>query len=177
MVKSRTRLNTRRKVTIRNSKRKVTSKNRNVKKNTRKRQRQRGGNPVMISNLCKSSKNGGSLKGADNVSAAYVEELCNSNHETQQKQETQEGGSSSNSGGFLSGIFSKMFSMATLPVSMATGTIKKVSGVDVKELVTNNINRVLNSTSGKETNSNTTSKGSDRNKDPELGEFLSKSGL
>lgn len=164
MVKSRKRVNSRRKTTSKNSKR-----NRNLKKNTRKRQR--GGNPVMISNLCKSSKNGGSLKGADNVSAAYVEELCNSN------KETQEGGSSSNSGGFLSGIFSKMFSMATLPVSMATGTIKKVSGVDVKELVTNNINRVLNSTSGKETNSNTTSKGSDRNKDPELGEYLSKSGL
>ncbi len=69
----------------------------------------------MISNLCKSSRNGGSLKGADNVSAAYVEELCNSPKE---KQETQEGGSSSNSGGFLSGIFSKMFSMATLPVSI-----------------------------------------------------------
>ena len=171
MVKSRKRVNTRRKTT---SNRKVTSKNRNVNKNTRKRQRQKGGNPVMISNLCKSSKNGVSLKGSDNVSAAYLEELCNS---PQEKQETQEGGSSSNSGGFLSGIFSKMFSMATLPVSMATGTIKKVSGVDVKELVTNNINRVLNSTSGKETKSNTTSEGSDRNKDPELGEFLSKSGL
>ena len=172
MVKSRKRVNTRRKTTSKNSKR-----NRNLNKNTRKRQRQKGGNPVMISNLCKSSRNGGSLKGADNVSAAYVEELCNSNKETQHKQETQEGGSSSNSGGFLSGIFSKMFSMATLPMSMATGTIKKVSGVDVKELVTNNINRVLNSNSGKETKSNTTSEVSDRNKDPELGEFLSKSGL
>jgi len=169
MVKSRKRVNSRRKTTSKNSKR-----NRNLNKNTRKRQRQKGGNPVMISNLCKSSKNGVSLKGADNVSAAYVEELCNS---PQQKQETQEGGSSSNSGGFLSGIFSKMFSMATLPVSMATGTIKKVSGVDVKELVTNNINRVLNSTSSKETKSNTTSEVSDRNKDPELSEYLSKSGL
>jgi hypothetical protein len=129
----------------------------------------------MISKLCESSKKGGSLKTVDNVSAAYLEELCNSN---QEKQETQEGGSSSNSGGFLSGIFSKMFSMATLPVSMATGTIKKVSGVDVGEVVKNNLNKVLYKTTEKETAKNTSvTSNDDRQSDTELGKFLSKSGL
>ena len=174
-VKSRTRVNTKRKVTGKNSKRNVKRTSGN-KRHSRKRQR--GGNPVMISKLCESSKNGGSLKGSDSVSAAYVEELCNSPKEKQETQEPQGGGSSNNSGGFLSGIFSKMFSMATLPVSMATGTIKKVSGVDVGEVVKNNLNRVLNKTTEKESASNTSiTRKDDRQSDTELGKFLSKSGL
>ena len=75
-----------------------------------------------------------------------------------------------------------MFNMATLPVSFATGTIKKVSGVDVGEVVKNNINKVLNKTTEKETTSNTSASTSvtsndDRQSDSELGKFLSKSGL
>ena len=175
-VRVRTRLNTKRKAAGKNSKRNIKRTSVN-KRHSRKRQR--GGNRVMISKLCDSSKKGSSLQEADSVSAAYVEELCNSPPE---KQETQEGGSSSNSGGFISSIFSKMFNMATLPVSFATGTIKKVSGVDVGEVVKNNINKVLNKTTEKETTSNTSASTSvtsndDRQSDSELGKFLSKSGL
>ena len=121
----------------------------------------------MIKKLCNSSKRGGSIKEKDSVSAAYIEELCNN--------EPQEGGSS---GGMFSGIMSKMFSAATLPITLATGTFKKVSGVDLGELVKNNVSRALNKTelagTGSDVKSSLAKESSDRYTDPELKTFLSK---
>jgi len=152
--KSRNKTRTRNKTRIRN-------------KRLNRKSRQKGGNPIMIKKLCSSSKRGGSIKEKDSVSAAYIEELCNN--------QTQEGGSS---GGMFSGIMSKMFSAATLPITLATGTFKKVSGVDLGELVKNNVSRALNKTELAGTGSNVTSslakESSDRDTDTELKTFLSK---
>ena len=137
------------------------------KKRLNRKSRQKGGNPIMIKKLCNSSKRGGSIKEKDSVSAAYIEELCSN--------QPQEGGSS---GGMFSGIMSKMFSAATLPITLATGTFKKVSGVDLGEMVKNNVSRALNKTELAGTGSNVTSslakEPSDRDTDTELKTFLSK---
>ena len=124
----------------------------------------------MIKKLCNSSKRGGSIKEKDSVSAAYIEELCSN-----EANEPQEGGSS---GGMFSGIMSKMFSAATLPITLATGTFKKVSGVDLGELVKNNVSRALNKTelagTGSDVKSSLAKEPSDRDTDTELKTFSSK---
>ena len=74
-VRVRIGLNTKRKAAGKNSKRNIKRTSVN-KRHSRKRQR--GGNRVMISKLCDSSKKGSVLQEVDSVSAAYVEELCNS---------------------------------------------------------------------------------------------------
>lgn len=152
------------------SRKKTRNKTRTRNKRLNRKSRQKGGNPIMIKKLCNSSKRGGSIKEKDSVSAAYIEELCSN-----EANEPQEGGSS---GGMFSGIMSKMFSAATLPITLATGTFKKVSGVDLGELVKNNVSRALNKTELAGTGSNVTSslakEPSDRDTDTELKTFLSK---
>ena len=100
----------------------------------------------MIKNLCNSSKRGGSIRQHDSVSAAYIEELCNSSEQEQTKSQQSNSVTDSNvsqeGGGLFSGIMSKVFKAATLPVSIATGTFKKISGVDLGDVVRNNVSKV-----------------------------------
>ena len=139
---------------------KVNTVNKRIKKS--KKTRQRGGNPVMISKLCASSKNGKNI--GVNVSSAYIGELCSEND----KNKSQSGGS-----GIVSGIVSNLFKAASLPLKVASGTFNKITGVDLTEVVSKKVNGVLN------TNENIKSynKSGDRETDIELSKFLSKTKL
>ena len=153
-----------------------------INKKKAKKSKQRGGNPVMIKNLCNSSKRGGSIRQHDSVSAAYIEELCNSSEQEQTKSQQSNLVTDSNvsqeGGGLFSGIMSKVFKAATFPVSIATGTFKKISGVDLGDVVRNNVSKVLNSAevsgSGSDVKEKEKQGVSDRDTDSQLSTFLSK---
>ena len=142
---------------------------RSVKKNNKRKikTKQSGGNRVMIEKLCISSNKGKSIEEKDKVSSGYLKELCNENDNSQ-------------TGG--SGIVSKIFKAATLPISIASGTFEKISGINLKEIVSNNVNNLLNtnkSTNTSESNAsvNSSKKSGDRETDKELHNFLSKRNL
>ena len=153
-----------------------------INKKKAKKSKQRGGNPIMIKNLCSSSKRGGSIRQHDSVSAAYIEELCNSSEQEQTKSQQNNSLTTSNvsqeGGGLFSGIMSKVFKAATFPVSIATGTFKKISGVDLGDVVRNNVSKVLNnaevSGSGSDVKEKAKEGVSDRDTDSQLSTFLSK---
>lgn len=167
---------------VRSKKQKRVYKSINKKKT--KKSKQRGGNPVMIKNLCSSSKRGGSIRQHDSVSAAYIEELCNSSEQDQNKSQQSNSVTTSNTnvsqegGGLFSGIMSKVFKAATFPVSIATGTFKKISGVDLGDVVRNNVSKVLNSAevsgSGSDVKEKVKEGVTDRDTDSQLSSFLSK---
>ena len=174
MVKSKSVKNYRKRIPVKKSN--YSKKNKKSKSVTRKKTRksQRGGNRVMIDKLCSSSNNGATIEQKDRVSGAYLKELCNENDRNND---------TSQSGG--SGLVSKIFKAATFPISIASGTFQKISGINLKEIVSNNINKVLNqgsSSSSSSSNesvstSNSVKKSGDREKDVELGNFLSKRNL
>ena len=153
-----------------------------INKKKARKSKQRGGNPIMIKNLCSSSKRGGSIRQHDSVSAAYIEELCNSSEQEQTKSQQSNSVTDSNvsqeGGGLFSGIMSKVFKAATFPVSIATGTFKKISGVDLGDVVRNNVSKVLNnaevSGSGSDVKEKAKEGVSDRDTDSQLSTFLSK---
>ena len=83
----------------------------------------------MIDKLCSSSNNGAALNKKTEC-RAYFKELCNEND---RNNDTSQSG----------GLVSKIFKTATFPISTASGTFQKISGINLKE-VSNNINKTLN---------------------------------
>ena len=128
----------------------------------RARAKQNGGNPesvksIMINNLCKSTKNGENLKNKDSASYVHIQNLCstseyNSNNNLFNNIGNNEDFSSSESRSksFLEGGFiNTVFKLATMPLSIASSGLKKVTGIDLENTVKE---KVFNKTFGGESN-------------------------